>query len=65
PPMVQDAAGATWQLRPGQITDIDTTFWLPNAVGIGTLGIAALVLAGYGLRYRVFKPKPDRPLRSP
>jgi hypothetical protein len=65
PPLVQDATGATWQLQPGQVTDIDTTFWLPNAVGIGTLGIVALVLAGYGLRYRVFRPKSDRPLRSP
>ncbi|WP_228040954.1 DUF3153 domain-containing protein [Nodosilinea sp. LEGE 07088] len=65
PPISQDAAGATWQLQPGQTIDIDVAFWLPNAVGLGTLGIVALVLAGYGLRYRLFKPKSDRPLRSP
>ncbi|MBD1916392.1 MULTISPECIES: DUF3153 domain-containing protein [Cyanophyceae] len=57
PPIQQDATGATWQLEPGQITFIDAAFWLPNAIALGTLGIAALVLAGYGLRYRIFKPK--------
>lgn len=57
PPIQQDATGATWQLEPGEITAIDATFWLPNAIALGTLGIAALVLAGYGLRYRIFKPK--------
>ncbi|MBD2107821.1 DUF3153 domain-containing protein [Nodosilinea sp. FACHB-13] len=57
PPTQQDATGATWQLEPGQINSIDATFWLPNAIALGTLGITALVLAGYGLRYRIFKPK--------
>ena len=57
PPTQQDATGATWPLEPGKITTIDATFWLPNAIALGTLGIVALVLAGYGLRYRIFKPK--------
>ncbi len=56
PPLSQDATGAVWQLQPGQITRIDAVFWLPNAVALGTLGIVALVLGGYGLRYQVFKP---------
>ncbi|MGG6237490.1 DUF3153 domain-containing protein [Nodosilinea sp. AN01ver1] len=56
PPLSQDATGAVWQLQPGQTTRIDAVFWLPNAIALGTLGIAALVLGGYGLRYRVFKP---------
>ncbi|MGB6016641.1 MAG: DUF3153 domain-containing protein [Nodosilinea sp.] len=55
PPLSQDATGAVWQLQPGQITHLDAVFWLPNAIALGTLGIVALVLAGYGLRYRVFK----------
>jgi hypothetical protein len=54
-PITQDATGATWQLQPGQLTRIDVVFWLPNAVALGTLGIVALVLGGYGLRYRVLK----------
>jgi hypothetical protein len=57
PPTVQDATGATWQLQPGHITRIDAVFWLPNVLAIGTLGIIALVLAGYGLRYRILNPK--------
>ncbi|MBE9155624.1 DUF3153 domain-containing protein [Nodosilinea sp. LEGE 06152] len=56
PPLSQGAAGAIWQLQPGQMTRIDAVFWLPNAIALGTLGIVALVLGGYGLRYRVFKP---------
>ena len=56
PPLSQDATGAVWQLQPGQTTHIDAVFWLPNAIALGTLGIVALVLGGYGLRYRVFKP---------
>ncbi|MBE9111366.1 DUF3153 domain-containing protein, partial [Nodosilinea sp. LEGE 07298] len=56
PPLSQDAAGAIWQLQPGKMTHIDAVFWLPNAIALGTLGIVALVLGGYGLRYRVFKP---------
>jgi hypothetical protein len=58
PPIAKDATGATWLLQPGRITHIEVAFWLPNALAIGTLGIVALVLAGYGLRYRVFKLKP-------
>ena len=54
-PLAQDPTGATWQLEPGQITSIDATFWLPNAIALGTVGIVALVLAGYGLRYRLWK----------
>jgi hypothetical protein len=54
PPTQQSATGAIWALEPGQITQIDAEFWLPNALGLGTVGIVALVLAGYGLRYRVW-----------
>ncbi|MBW4484124.1 MAG: DUF3153 domain-containing protein [Tildeniella torsiva UHER 1998/13D] len=61
PPLTQDATGAIWSLEPGKITTIDATFWLPNAIALGTLGIAALVLAGYSLRYRIFKPKSPTP----
>jgi hypothetical protein len=42
-----------WSLQPGQSHHIDVVFWLPNPVGLGTLGIVLLVLLGYFLRYRV------------
>ncbi len=44
-----------WSLQPGQSHHIDVVFWLPNPIGLGTLGIALLVLLGYFLRYRVAK----------
>ena len=56
PPLSQNATGAVWPLQPGQTTRIDVVFWLPNPIALGSLGIVALVLGGYGLRYRVFKP---------
>jgi hypothetical protein len=42
-----------WSLQPGQSHHIDVVFWLPNPIGLGTLGIVLLVLLGYFLRYRV------------
>jgi hypothetical protein len=56
PPVAEGATGTTWVLPPGETMGIDVVFWLPNAIAIGSLGIAALVLAGYGLRYRLLKP---------
>ena len=56
PPLAVDGTGATWPLAPGTTTAIDVVFWLPNPIAIGSLGIVALVLAGYGLRYRILKP---------
>ena len=44
-----------WSLQPGQFHHIDVVFWLPNPIGLGTLGIVLLVLLGYSLRYRVAK----------
>lgn len=46
-------AGATgrWPLPPGQITTIDTTFWVPSPIGIGAVVIGVLCAAGYGIRY--------------
>ncbi len=49
-------AKATWQLQPGQLNHIDVLFWLPNAVGLGTVAIVSLVLLGYILRYRLLSP---------
>lgn len=45
--------GAAWRLRAGELNHIDVAFWLPNAVGLGTVGIIVVVLLGYFFRYRV------------
>jgi hypothetical protein len=54
--------GATWTLQPGQVNHIAVTFWLPNAVALGSLAIGVLVLLGYFLRYgRWSIRQPDQP----
>lgn len=46
-----------WQLQPGQLNHVEAVFWLPNPLGIGTLLIILLVVAGIYLRYQ-FMPDP-------
>ena len=40
-----------WILKPGQVTTIDTTFWIPSPIGIGAVVITLLCAAGYGVRH--------------
>ena len=49
-----DSSQLVWQLQPGQINAIEAVFWLPNALGIGTVAIALLVILGFYLKYRRF-----------
>ena len=41
-----------WQLQPGEINYIEAIFWLPNTLGIGTIFIVLLMVAGFYLKYR-------------
>jgi Protein of unknown function (DUF3153) len=41
-----------WQLQPGQINHLDAMFWLPSYLGIGTLLIILISMAGYYIKYR-------------
>ncbi|MGF1571276.1 MAG: DUF3153 domain-containing protein [Nodosilinea sp.] len=52
-PVTQLPTETRWQLQPGELNHIDVDFWLPNAVGIGTVIILVMVLGGYFLRYRL------------
>jgi len=47
-----------WRLQPGQLNQIEVTFWLPNFLGIGTLLIIFFVWWGYYLKYSLI-PKKD------
>ncbi len=49
----QRNASLVWTLTPGIVNHIEADFWLPNPLGIGAVGIAAVVGAGYLLKYRV------------
>jgi hypothetical protein len=41
-----------WQLEPGQINHIEAVFWIPSYLGLGTVAIAALMIAGFYLKYK-------------
>ncbi len=41
-----------WQLQPGKINHLDAIFWLPSYLGIGTLLIILISIAGYYIKYR-------------
>ncbi|PSB04687.1 DUF3153 domain-containing protein [Merismopedia glauca CCAP 1448/3] len=41
-----------WHLKPGEINRVETGFWLPSPLGIGTLIIVVLVLGGFYLKYQ-------------
>jgi hypothetical protein len=40
-----------WHLQPGQINNIAVVFWAPNFIGIGTIVITLLMVAGFYLKY--------------
>lgn len=46
-----------WKLKPGQLNHIETVFWLPSPLGIGSLLIILFVWSGFYLRY-TFMPDP-------
>lgn len=54
-----------WTLIPGQVNHLEAVFWLPSPLGIGTVFIVLLVLAGYYLKYQQIpgfagkKPTPE------
>jgi hypothetical protein len=43
-----------WKLKPGQINEIELAFWVPSWLGIGTMGIIFLMIAGFYLKYKKF-----------
>nr|WP_241392674.1 DUF3153 domain-containing protein [Rippkaea orientalis] len=51
-PVSQGINQLIWSLKPGQINTIEASFWVPSYLGIGTLGIILLMVAGFYLKYR-------------
>lgn len=49
-----DKTQVTWQLEPGQINTIETSFWVPSYLGIGTVIIIAFILLGFLAKHRHF-----------
>ncbi|ACB49464.1 unknown [Crocosphaera subtropica ATCC 51142] len=44
----------SWQLEPGQINHIETSFWVPSYLGIGTVIIILVILLGFYAKHRHF-----------
>ncbi len=49
-----DNTQVTWQLEPGQINRIETSFWVPSYLGIGTVIIILVILVGFYAKHRHF-----------
>lgn len=45
-PARRDGKQLIWTLQPGQQNHVETVFWMPNPLGIGTVVIIAIVSAG-------------------
>jgi hypothetical protein len=54
----QQGKDLSWNLKPGQINHLETTFWLPNPLGIGTVMIVSLVVLGTYLKTQFLPTAP-------
>jgi hypothetical protein len=52
PEIRQGGRQLVWHLQPGQINKIEVAFWTPSWLGLGTLGIIAIILLGFYLKYK-------------
>lgn len=50
PPARQQGKKLVWTLQPGQLNHLETIFWLPSYLGIGTVAIILLVAGGMYLK---------------
>lgn len=49
-----------WKLKPGQLNEIELVFWVPSWLGIGTVGIILLMIAGFYFKYKQFPGIPSK-----
>jgi hypothetical protein len=61
PRVLQAGHKLIWSLIPGQQNVLETVFWLPSPLGIGTVGIILLVALGFFLK----SPQPLREAAAP
>ncbi|MBE9013758.1 DUF3153 domain-containing protein, partial [Pseudanabaenaceae cyanobacterium LEGE 13415] len=52
----RDGKRVIWTLQPGQQNHIETAFWMPNPIGIGTVIIIAIVAAGIYFKNQQLPP---------
>ncbi|MBM0743589.1 DUF3153 domain-containing protein [Phormidium sp. CLA17] len=51
PRSLKDGKKLIWALIPGEENLVDTTFWMPNFIGLGSIAILLFVLLGRFLKY--------------
>jgi hypothetical protein len=61
PKAYQEGKELIWRLVPGELNQVEAVFWLPSPLGIGTLVIIFLVLAGIYLKDPQFFVRRGRP----
>ncbi|MEQ9553850.1 MAG: DUF3153 domain-containing protein [Coleofasciculus sp. G3-WIS-01] len=54
PKIYEDGRQLVWTLIPGQLNRLGVVYWVPSPLGIGTIAIVLLVLAGFLIKYRSF-----------
>jgi hypothetical protein len=52
PEVAEGGKRLVWTLKPGEFNHLEAVFWFPSPLGIGTVFIVLLVLAGYYLKYK-------------
>lgn len=52
PEVTEKGKRLVWTLNPGEVNHLEAVFWFPSPLGIGTVFIVLLVLAGYYLKYK-------------
>ncbi len=56
----QEKNNLAWELKPGQINEIEVVFWVPSWLGIGTVAIILLMIAGFYLKYKELPGIPQK-----
>ena len=56
----QQGKQVVWQLKPGEINQLEAIFWVPSWIGVGTAAIILLVSLGFYLKSRL----PQRPRQT-
>lgn len=52
----QQGKQVVWQLKPGEINQLEAIFWVPSWIGVGTVAIILLVSLGIYLKSRLPQP---------
>ncbi len=58
---LQQGHQLVWKLQPGQVNHLEAVFWMPSPLGIGTVVIILLAIAGFYFKYKTLPFKNSQP----